>query len=297
MGKYYTLRFFKYCIWLMFCHMYRQILLPWQMLLPMFCGRCCCLGRCYCHIYYIILSDRCYSHFVITLADVIALWYVIDVKTTIVACYNSWWAGVICQVADGIATVGWMYMLDGISIGRWNSQGSVQFSLSSEVLNKTSSYICDRWNLPMFLLRDGLLTLINNVSWIALLRFWSSLLTILILSMLMLWPVLENNHNYIRSNRMRNLHVHIRSEYGIENVKLFWQWENIECKMANFQNHRRFSLRCLNQDVVPVSSRLKSHVKRPRGLYIIKRAERSLLNERIRSTNNMINILIKLELL
>ena len=189
MGKYYTLRFFKYCIWLMFCHMYRQILLPWQMLLPMFCGRCCCLGRCYCHIYYIILSDRCYSHFVITLADVIALWYVIDVKTTIVACYNSWWAGVICQVADGIATIGWMCMLDGISLADETAKGSVQFSLSSEVLNKTSSYICDRWNLPMFLLRDGLLTLINNVSWIALLRFWSSLPTILKLSMVMLWPV------------------------------------------------------------------------------------------------------------
>ena len=28
--------FFKYCIWLMLCHMCRQILLPWQMLFPMF---------------------------------------------------------------------------------------------------------------------------------------------------------------------------------------------------------------------------------------------------------------------
>ena len=78
--------------------------------------------------------------------------------------------GVICQVADGIATVGWMCMLDGISIGRWNSQGSVQFSLSSEVLNGTASHICGRWNLPMFLLRYGLFTLINNASLIALLR-------------------------------------------------------------------------------------------------------------------------------
>ena len=69
---------------------------------------------------------------------------VVDVKTTLIACYNSWVAGVICQVADGIATcyniflagvicqvadglttVWWMCMLDGISIGRWKSQGSV----------------------------------------------------------------------------------------------------------------------------------------------------------------------------
>ena len=131
-------------------------------------------------LYYIILSGRWYSHFFINLAYAIALCYVVDVKTTIVICYNSWLAGVICQVADGIATVGWMCMLDGISSGRWNSQGSVQFSLSSEVLNRASSHICGRWNLPMFLLRDGLLTLINNASFTALLRFWSSLLKIIV---------------------------------------------------------------------------------------------------------------------
>ena len=45
------------------------------------------------------------------------------------------------------------------------------------------------------------------------------------------------------------------------------------------------------RDVIPVSIRLKSNVKTPRGLYIVKRAERSLLNERIRSVNNMINML------
>ena len=151
-------------------------------------------------------------------ADVIAIFYQFgrcyclmicgNVKTTIVACCNSWLPGVICQVADGIApcynsflagdicqvadgiaTVGWMCMLDGISIGRWNRHGSIQFSLSSEVVNRTSPHICGRWNLPMFLLRDGLLTLINNASFIALMRFWSSLPTILKLSMVILWPV------------------------------------------------------------------------------------------------------------
>ena len=43
---------------------------------------------------------------------------------------------------------------------------------------------------------------------------------------------------------------YITTEYGIENVKLLWQWEKLECKMANFKNHRRFSLRCLKQDVI-----------------------------------------------
>ena len=90
---------------------------------------------------------------------------------------------------------------------------------------------------------------------------------------------------------MRSLHSYITTEYGIENVKLHWRWEKLECKMAKFKNHRRFSLRCLKQDVIPVSIRMKTNVKTPRGLYIVKRAERALLNERIRSVNNIINML------
>ena len=61
--------------------------------------------------------------------------------------------------------------------------------------------------------------------------------------------------------------------------------------MADFQNHRCFTLRCLGEKVVPVSIKLKSQVKTPKGLKIIKRAEISLLNERIRSINNTINML------
>ena len=61
--------------------------------------------------------------------------------------------------------------------------------------------------------------------------------------------------------------------------------------MANFKNHRRFSLRCLKQDVIPVSIRMKTNVKTQRGLYIVKRAQKTLLSERIRSVNNMINML------
>ena len=61
--------------------------------------------------------------------------------------------------------------------------------------------------------------------------------------------------------------------------------------MADFQNHRCFTLRCLGEKVVPVSIKLKSHVKTPKSLQIIRRAEISLLNERIRSINSTINML------
>ena len=87
---------------------------------------------------------------------------------------------------------------------------------------------------------------------------------------------------------MRNIHTHLRSEYGIESVRLFHQWERIKGKMADFKNHRRFSLRCLSEAVILVSIKLRSDIRTPKVQYIIRRAEKALLNERIRSVNNTI---------
>ena len=89
---------------------------------------------------------------------------------------------------------------------------------------------------------------------------------------------------------MRNIHLHLRREYCKENVQIFWQWNKIENKMAYFSNHRRFSLRCLSEDIIHISIRLKSNIKTPKGYYIIKKAERALLNKMIRSFNNTINM-------
>ena len=85
---------------------------------------------------------------------------------------------------------------------------------------------------------------------------------------------------------MRNIHTYFRSEYGKESVTLLCQWERIEGKMVDFKNNRRFSLRCLSEDVIPVSIKLRSNIRTPKGQYIIRRAEKALLNERIRSINN-----------
>ena len=59
---------------------------------------------------------------------------------------------------------------------------------------------------------------------------------------------------------MRNLHLHITTEYDEESKEIFCQWERIQLKMADFQNHRHFTLRCLGEKVVPVSIKLKSQV-------------------------------------
>ena len=59
----------------------------------------------------------------------------------------------------------------------------------------------------------------------------------------------------------------------------------------DFSNHRRFFLRCLSEDIIPVSIRLRNNIKTPKGHDIINKAEKALLNERIRSINNTINML------
>ena len=60
--------------------------------------------------------------------------------------------------------------------------------------------------------------------------------------------------------------------------------------MADFENHRRFSLRCLSKDLIPVSVRFKSNIKMPKGKHIVRKLERALLNERVRLINNSITM-------
>ena len=91
-------------------------------------------------------------------------------------------------------------------------------------------------------------------------------------------------------NRMRSIHSKITSEYGKDVVKIFCKWEKIEYKMADFSNHRRFTLRCMSKNLIPVSVRLKSTFKTPKSKEIIRKAERALLNEQVRSINNSLTM-------
>ena len=72
---------------------------------------------------------------------------------------------------------------------------------------------------------------------------------------------------------MRNLHSHLNEEFGEESVFLLQHWEKYEKNMAHFCNHRRFSLKCLKFDVIPVSIRLKTNVRTVKGLEIIRKSE------------------------
>ena len=59
---------------------------------------------------------------------------------------------------------------------------------------------------------------------------------------------------------MRNLHTFIKEEFGEEGVLRLQLWKKIEKKMANNRNHRRFSIKCLKKEVIPVSINLKTNI-------------------------------------
>ena len=81
---------------------------------------------------------------------------------------------------------------------------------------------------------------------------------------------------------MRSLHSFMKQEYSQESLFLLWQWEKLEKKMASYRNHLRFRIKCLKNEVVPVSIRLKTNIKTQKGIQIIRKADKQLLNECIK---------------
>ena len=82
-------------------------------------------------------------------------------------------ADVIAMVVDVITTLGVYIVWQMLRPYLWLMelpQVSIYFKFSSEMLSRTSSHICGRWYLPMFLLRDGLLALMYRASFMVIMR-------------------------------------------------------------------------------------------------------------------------------
>ena len=84
---------------------------------------------------------------------------------------------------------------------------------------------------------------------------------------------------------MRNLHNILLQEDGIEARRLFRLWEKLKIRASDYRNHRIFTLRCLHSDLIPVSIKLKSTIKSSRAKQILRKAEKELLEARIKSIN------------
>ena len=70
--------------------------------------------------------------------------------------------------------------------------------------------------------------------------------------------ILDSN----KSNRMRNISQIINWEHGKEALAIFRKWENLNMKMCDYQNHRRFLLRCLGNGIIPVSREVTTSSKK-----------------------------------
>ena len=91
---------------------------------------------------------------------------------------------------------------------------------------------------------------------------------------------------------MINLHKNIKEQYGLEAIQQFHLWEKNVIRVSNYKNHRIFMLKCIGQNLIPVSIRLKP-VRSKQNISasarkIIEKAEKQLMQDRFRSINNTI---------
>ena len=88
---------------------------------------------------------------------------------------------------------------------------------------------------------------------------------------------------------MRNLHQFILENYGIESLRLLRDWERFQLRQRDYKHQRIFTLRCLHNDLVPVSIKLKSTLKSERAKKILRMAEKQLLQTRLKSINSLLD--------
>ena len=87
---------------------------------------------------------------------------------------------------------------------------------------------------------------------------------------------------------MRNLHQIIPQGYGLEVLCLFRDWERLQLRALDYKNHRIFTLRCIHKDLISVSLKLKSTLKTERAKKIVRKAEKELLQARVKAINSIL---------
>ena len=88
---------------------------------------------------------------------------------------------------------------------------------------------------------------------------------------------------------LMNLFKHVRQHYGHSTVKKIRDFENVENRIARHRNHLVFSLRCKDDGLIPPSLKLRSPINTNRAREIINKAQKQLLQERIRVISNKID--------
>ena len=68
----------------------------------------------------------------------------------------------------------------------------------------------------------------------------------------------------------------------MEALQLFKDWERFQLRDCNYRNHRIFSLKCISKELVPEKARK-----------IIRKAEKDLLQARVKSINSILGDIAK----
>ena len=80
---------------------------------------------------------------------------------------------------------------------------------------------------------------------------------------------------------MINLHKNIKEKYGLEALQQLHLWEKNVIRVSDYKNHRIFTLKCIGQNLIPVSIRLKPITSKQNisasARKIIERAEKQLM--------------------
>ena len=66
-------------------------------------------------------------------------------------------------------------------------------------------------------------------------------------------------------------------------------WEKLQIRDSDYGNHQIFTLRCISKGITPVSIRLETTVRTERARKIIRKAERDLLQARVKSINSLLD--------
>ena len=87
----------------------------------------------------------------------------------------------------------------------------------------------------------------------------------------------------------------IPTNYKIQPTEwhLFRDQERLWLRASDYKNHRIFTLRCLHKELIPVSIKLKSTLKTEKANKIIRKAEKDLLQARVKAINSILDNVTK----
>ena len=77
----------------------------------------------------------------------------------------------------------------------------------------------------------------------------------------MFTPMISFSTIQVLNNRMKRLPNVIEQEFGKDTPELCRKLERTVLKISDYKNHSRFSHRCLNKGVIPVSLKLKNNIR------------------------------------